>query len=162
MGDEGHKSAGAAMLARALCDLGRFEEAERYVEIALRLGAEDDPATQVPARSTQALVHASRGKFAEAEQLAREAVELYADAEAPNFQGDAWLDLAQGCAWPARRWRPNSLPARRWLSTGARGTVLRPEPRKRSSMGSIPRSSRPLRTGGGTCTACPRRGAPRA
>jgi tetratricopeptide (TPR) repeat protein len=94
-GDEGHGSTGAAMLARALFDLGRLEEAERYVEIAFRLGAEDDLATQVPGRSTQALLHASRGEFAEAEQLAREAVELYADAEAPNFQGDAWLDLAQ-------------------------------------------------------------------
>ena len=95
MGDEGHGSTGAAMLARALCDLGRFEEAEGYVEIALRAGAEDDLATQVPARSSQALIHAARGEFAEAEQLAREAVELYADAESPNFQGDAWMDLAQ-------------------------------------------------------------------
>ena len=95
MGDEGHGSTGAAMLARALCDLGRFEEAERYVEIALRTGADDDLATQAPARSTQALVHAARGEFAEAEQLAREAVDLMADAESPNFQGDVWMDLAQ-------------------------------------------------------------------
>ena len=94
-GDEGHGSTGAAMLARALCELGRFEEAGRYVEIALRIGAADDLATQVPARSTQALVLAARGEFAEAEQLAREAVALFADAECPNFQGDAWLDLAQ-------------------------------------------------------------------
>ena len=76
MGDEGHGSTGAAMLGRVLCDLGRFEEAEGYVEIALRIGAADDLATQVPARSTQALVHASRGEFEVAEQLAREAVEL--------------------------------------------------------------------------------------
>ncbi|MGZ6543982.1 MAG: adenylate/guanylate cyclase domain-containing protein [Actinomycetota bacterium] len=95
LGDEGHGSTGAAMLARALCDLGRFEEAEGYVEIALRIGAADDLATQVPARSTQGLVHASRGEFEVAEQLAREAVALYADAEAPNFQGDAWMDLAE-------------------------------------------------------------------
>ena len=95
MGDEGHKSTGAAMLARALCDLGRFDEAERFVEIALGAGAEDDLATQVPARSTRALVLAARGEFAEAERLAREAVRMYADAECPNFQGDAWLDLAQ-------------------------------------------------------------------
>jgi len=94
MGDEGHGSTGAAMLARALAGLGRFEEAEGYVEIALRLGAEDDLATQVPARSTRALIHAARDEFAEAERLAREAVDLYADAESPNFQGDGWLDLA--------------------------------------------------------------------
>ncbi len=95
MGDEGHSSTGAAMLARTLCDLGRFEEAERYIEIALRIGAKDDLATNVPARSARALVHAARGEFDQAEQQAREAVELYADAECPNFQGDAWLDLAQ-------------------------------------------------------------------
>jgi tetratricopeptide (TPR) repeat protein len=95
LGDEGHGSTGAAMLGRVLYDLGRFEEAERYVEIALRIGAADDLATQVPARSTQALVHAARGQFAEADRLAREAVELFADAESPNLQGDAWLDLAQ-------------------------------------------------------------------
>jgi Flp pilus assembly protein TadD len=40
-------------------------------------------------------VHASRGKFIEAEQLAREGAALFADAESPNFQGDAWMDLAQ-------------------------------------------------------------------
>jgi tetratricopeptide (TPR) repeat protein len=94
MGDEGHGSTGAANLARALHDLGRSEEAERYVEIALRTGAEDDVATQAPARSARALVHAARGEFSEAERLAREAVELYANAESPNFQGDAWMDLA--------------------------------------------------------------------
>jgi class 3 adenylate cyclase/tetratricopeptide (TPR) repeat protein len=95
MGDEGHGSTGAANLARALYDLGRSEEAERYVEIALRTGAEDDVATQAPARSAQALVLAARGEFAEAERLAREAVELYANAESPNFQADAWMDLAR-------------------------------------------------------------------
>jgi tetratricopeptide (TPR) repeat protein len=40
-------------------------------------------------------VLAARGEFAEAEPLAREAVRLYADAEAPNYQGDVWMDLAQ-------------------------------------------------------------------
>ena len=39
--------------------------------------------------------HAARGEFVEAEQFAREAVELCADAESPNLQGDAWLDLAR-------------------------------------------------------------------
>jgi tetratricopeptide (TPR) repeat protein len=95
MGDEGHGSTGAANLARALYEVGRSEEAERYVEIALRTGAEDDVATQSPARSAQALVLAARGESAEAERLAREAVDLFADAESPNFQGDAWLDLAR-------------------------------------------------------------------
>ena len=97
LGDEGHKSTAAAGLALALCALERFDEAEVYAEIAVRVAAEDDLASQARGRSAQALVLAARGEFVEAERLAREAVELYADAEAeaPNFQGDAWMDLAK-------------------------------------------------------------------
>ena len=97
LGDEGHKSTAAAGLALALCALERFDEAEVYAEIAVRVAAEDDLASQAGGRSALALVLAARGEFVEAERLAREAVELYADAEAeaPNFQGDTWMDLAK-------------------------------------------------------------------
>jgi class 3 adenylate cyclase/tetratricopeptide (TPR) repeat protein len=95
MGDEGHKSTAAAGLARALYGLGRYDEAERYAEIALSVAAEDDLASQTGGRSAQALVLAARGQLAEAELLAREAVRLYAEAEAPNLQGDVLMDLAQ-------------------------------------------------------------------
>ena len=95
LGDEGHKSTAAASLALALCGLERFQEAETYAEMAMRIAAEDDLASQTHGRSAQALVLVARGEFAEAERLAREAVELYADAQAPNFQGDAWMDLAR-------------------------------------------------------------------
>ncbi len=94
-GDEGHKSTSAASLALALCDLDRYAEAEPYAEEALRIGAEDDLATQSPGRSARARVLSARGEFDEAERLAREAVELFADAETPNFQGDAWMHLAK-------------------------------------------------------------------
>jgi class 3 adenylate cyclase/tetratricopeptide (TPR) repeat protein len=95
LGDEGHKSTGAANLAVALCALGRFDEAEPYAEEALRIAAEDDTASQAPGRSALALVRAARGEHEEAERLAREAAELYANAESPNFQADVWLDLAR-------------------------------------------------------------------
>jgi len=95
IGDEAHKSTAAANLARALCRLGRFDEAERYTAIARSVAAEDDLASQVIGRQAQALVLAARGEFEEAEHLSREAVQLYADAECPNFQGDAWMDLAK-------------------------------------------------------------------
>jgi len=94
-GDEGHKSTAAASLALALCDLERYDEAETYAEMAVRIGAEDDLATQSPGRSARARVLAARGEFDEAERLAREAVELFADAETPNFHGDAWMHLAK-------------------------------------------------------------------
>jgi tetratricopeptide (TPR) repeat protein len=95
LGDEGHKSTSAASLARVLCALGRFEEAEGYAAIARRAVPEDDLASQVEGRSAQAMVLAARGVLAEAERLARGAIELCADAEAPNFQGDIRMDLAK-------------------------------------------------------------------
>ncbi|HEY7660093.1 MAG TPA: adenylate/guanylate cyclase domain-containing protein [Actinomycetota bacterium] len=97
LGDEGHKSTAAGTLARALVALGRFEEADGFAEIALDIAAEDDLASQMVGRSARALVLAARGEPAEAERLAREAVQLYLDAEAesPNMLGDAWIDLAQ-------------------------------------------------------------------
>lgn len=95
LGDEGHKSTAAAGLALALCALARFDEAEVYAGIAVRIAAEDDIASQAAGRSARALVLAAQGEFAEAERLAREAVELYANSEAPNFQGDVWIDLAK-------------------------------------------------------------------
>jgi tetratricopeptide (TPR) repeat protein len=95
LGDEGHKSTAAGNLARALCELGRFDEAEGYAEEAMRIAAEDDLASQTGGRSARARVRAARGEFAEAEQLAREAVELFADAQMPNFQADGWMDLAK-------------------------------------------------------------------
>jgi len=95
LGDEGHKSTGAANLARALCQLGRYDEAEEFAAIARNVAAEDDLASQAVGRSAEALVLAARGEFGEAELLAWEAVRLYADAESPNFQGDVWMDLAQ-------------------------------------------------------------------
>ena len=95
LGDEGHKSTAAANLARSLCELARFDEAETYAEIAMRVAAEDDLASQTTGRSARARVLAARGEFADAERLAREAVDLYAEAEAPNFQADTWMDLAK-------------------------------------------------------------------
>lgn len=93
-GDEGHKSTAAANLARALSALGRYDEAERYAAIARSVAAEDDLSAQAAGRSAQALVLSARGEHDEAARLAREAVEMWREAEAPNAQGDAWMDLA--------------------------------------------------------------------
>jgi class 3 adenylate cyclase/tetratricopeptide (TPR) repeat protein len=94
-GDEGHKSTAAGNLSLALCRLGRFDEAEQYAAIARSVAAEDDLASQATGRQAQALVLAARGEFEEAELLSRRAVELFADAECPDFEGDVRLDLAR-------------------------------------------------------------------
>jgi tetratricopeptide (TPR) repeat protein len=105
LGDEGHKSTGAAGLARALCALGRYDEADRYASLAREVAAEDDVASQAIGRSAQALVASARGEHADAERLAREAVRIYAEAgaEAPQFVGDAWMDLAEVLRSAGRR-----------------------------------------------------------
>ena len=43
----------------------------------------------------QALVHANRGHYTEADALAREAVALTEHMDALNYQGDALCDLAE-------------------------------------------------------------------
>jgi tetratricopeptide (TPR) repeat protein len=96
LGDEGHKSTGAAALARACFELGRHEDAARYAAIAREVAAEDDLASQALARTAQALVLAVRGN-PDAANLAREGVGMFLEArsEAPNTVGDAWFDVAK-------------------------------------------------------------------
>jgi tetratricopeptide (TPR) repeat protein len=95
LGDEGTKSSAAADLAHVLCGLGRLDEADRYAAIARTAAAGDDLYSQAFGRQVQALVLAARGQIDEAERLSRAAVEMWADGECPNFQGDAWMDLAR-------------------------------------------------------------------
>jgi tetratricopeptide (TPR) repeat protein len=95
MGDEGHGSTSAAYLALVLGRLGRFEEAEEIATIARTIGAENDLATQASARSAQALVRSARGEHDEARRLAQHAVDLYAGAQSPWFQGDSLMVLAE-------------------------------------------------------------------
>jgi tetratricopeptide (TPR) repeat protein len=77
------------------CALDRFDEAERYAAEARRVAAEDDLISQVLGRAAQATVLASRNELADAERLVRQALEMFADAEAPLNQGDVWMTLAQ-------------------------------------------------------------------
>jgi ATP/maltotriose-dependent transcriptional regulator MalT len=93
-GSEGFKSTAAGDLARVLCTLGRFDEAEGFATIARSAAAEDDLSSQVFGRSAQAMVLAARGESDQAELLAREAVQLLEGAESPGAQGGVRMDLA--------------------------------------------------------------------
>jgi class 3 adenylate cyclase/tetratricopeptide (TPR) repeat protein len=95
LGDEGHGSTSAAYLSLALARLARSDEAEELATIARTIGADDDLATQASARSAQALVRSARGEHEEARRLAQEAVDMYAEAQTPWFQGDTWMTLAE-------------------------------------------------------------------
>jgi len=95
LGDEGRKSTAAGHLARALARLGRLDEAESCVRIAIEAAAEDDLASQVEGRVAQASVLSARGRHDEAIALAREAGEMFADAQNPSSQGDVCMELAE-------------------------------------------------------------------
>lgn len=94
-GHDGYKSTVAATLAHVLCTLRRFDEAGEFAAIARSAAADDDLASQAFGRSAQAMVLAEHGGFDDAEQLAREAVEILEVAEWPGGQGDVRMDLAQ-------------------------------------------------------------------
>jgi class 3 adenylate cyclase len=92
----------APMLGRELCALGRHDEAEVQAQLGRELAAEQDVSPQVLWRQAQALVHAGRGRHAEAEALAREAVAIAERTDGLNMQGDALWDLTNVLAAAGR------------------------------------------------------------
>jgi tetratricopeptide (TPR) repeat protein len=85
----------APRLGRELYALGRLDEAEALAQLGRELAAEQDVAPQVAWRQAQALVDAARGRYAEAEALAREAVAIAEPTDALNWQGEALSDLGE-------------------------------------------------------------------
>jgi len=84
----------APTLGRSLCALGRYEQAQPFAQQGRVLGDQQDATTQALWRQVQALVLAHRGRHAEAESLAREAVAIMEPTDGLNLQGDALSDLA--------------------------------------------------------------------
>jgi ATP/maltotriose-dependent transcriptional regulator MalT len=88
-------SSTAPQLGRALCALGRSDEAAPLAQLGRQLAAEHDVWAQMLWRQAQALVDAASGKHAEAERLAREAVAIAERTDGLNLQGDPLCDLAE-------------------------------------------------------------------
>jgi hypothetical protein len=84
----------AAILARALEMQGRDDEALELAAVSRDNAGVEDLTTQVQWRGPRARVLARRGERAEAEQLAREAVELAARTDFLSLHADALVDLA--------------------------------------------------------------------
>jgi predicted ATPase len=93
-GETGFMSTSAAELAEALCVQGRFEEAEEWTRVSEEASALDDPASQLKWRASRAKVEVARGRFDEAERLAREAVEQGLRTDHLTLHGEAWFVLA--------------------------------------------------------------------
>ncbi len=85
----------AAYLAAALAEAGRAADADELARFAESHAWEDDIVTQVMWRVARAQLQASAGVTAEAERLAREAVELAAPTDFLDLQATALLALAR-------------------------------------------------------------------
>ena len=94
-GESAYLSSVAPRLARAIYAQGRYEEAEHFTRASETAAADDDVSSQSDWRAVRALVFAETGKLDEAQQLAREAVELVERTDYLDHQADAVVGLAQ-------------------------------------------------------------------
>jgi tetratricopeptide (TPR) repeat protein len=85
----------AAELADAICEQGRYEEAEIWIRLARESAGSDDLDAAFGWRYVRTKVLARVGAIDEAEPLAREAVDLVARTDALNRHGDSLLALAE-------------------------------------------------------------------
>ncbi len=95
LGARGNRATTATLLADALLRQGRDEEAEEVLNVADEIAQPDDCDPQVRSRGVRARILARRGRLAEAERLATEAVELAARTDFTVLHGDALLALAE-------------------------------------------------------------------
>ncbi|HZB03320.1 MAG TPA: adenylate/guanylate cyclase domain-containing protein [Actinomycetota bacterium] len=94
VGEQGFQVTVAALLAHALAEQGRLEEADRFVTLTRSSAAEDDLASQVLWRSARARILTASGSAAEAESLAREAIALVEQTDDVNMHADTLVVLA--------------------------------------------------------------------
>jgi tetratricopeptide (TPR) repeat protein len=94
-GDQGFRSTIGALLAEALAQLGRIEEAEALIEESERLAQPDDAATVVGVARARALVAATRGLHDEAIALTGEAVRLADATDYLEERADLYVRLGE-------------------------------------------------------------------
>jgi DNA-binding SARP family transcriptional activator len=93
--DLSHLASRASDLAEALVELGSYDEADEWTHVAERHAALDDHNAQMMWRPIRARLHARRGDFVIAEQLAREAVKLAEASDDLNRRAKAQRDLGE-------------------------------------------------------------------
>jgi tetratricopeptide (TPR) repeat protein len=95
LGEHAYASTLAAVIASLSCHLGRNDEAQEWVDTARELSPQADAATLVWVDSVEAILLMRRGQQADAERVARRAVE---QAESTDFwphRGGAYEALAE-------------------------------------------------------------------
>jgi class 3 adenylate cyclase len=93
MGATGFQMTVVCLLTRALCSLGRHEEARHLIVAHYATALEDDDTSGLP-QSAMALVAAGDGDDATAVSLAREAVDLGSAGDSPLMHAARLVDLA--------------------------------------------------------------------
>jgi predicted ATPase/class 3 adenylate cyclase len=95
LGEQGFLSTVAALLAHALLDQDRLDEAERFVAASEAAVAEDDAGTHILLQSARARVLARRGMTDDAEELSRSAVRDAEESDDVNSRADVLTHLAE-------------------------------------------------------------------
>ena len=95
IGDWGHLCSVVPLLADALYDQGRIEEAEPWIELGSSKVMDEDTDGQIGLHRARAKLAAARGDAPTAERLAREAVELAQASDYLNAQAQAFADLGE-------------------------------------------------------------------
>jgi tetratricopeptide (TPR) repeat protein len=85
----------AALLAKVLVELGRHDEADDVVSVAVQIASEDDVEAQVVMRSVHARILAARGQSTEARIVAQGVLELARGTDSPVLHADTLVDLAE-------------------------------------------------------------------
>ena len=84
----------AALLAKTLVELGRLDEAGEIADVVADLAADDDVEAQTVLCAVRAQLAAAGGRPEEARMLARQAVELAAQTDAPVLKADTLLEVS--------------------------------------------------------------------
>jgi len=95
MGETGIRSLISAMLADALYEQGRDEEAEPYVRACRGMAAAEDYVSQIAWRSVAARLLARRGELDESERVAREAVGISREGAEMLLPANPWTSLGE-------------------------------------------------------------------
>jgi tetratricopeptide (TPR) repeat protein len=93
-GETYYRSTLALLLSRIIRDQGRDDEALALSVVAEESAAADDLLSQALWRAVRAPILARAGRLEEAESMARAAVELSRRTEAPGYQADTLVELA--------------------------------------------------------------------
>jgi tetratricopeptide (TPR) repeat protein len=103
MGDKYLLPLVATLLAWCVYQQNRYDETVELLETVEKLADEEDVEAQAVWRSVKARLLAHNGDFTTAELVAREAVDLLGEIDAPNLHGDCLVALADVLAmagWP--------------------------------------------------------------